>query len=336
MGATRSGSPREVNPAGDRRAALPGTVARMPAETYPWDRPLGARVVGDGLVELRVWAPGDERRVTVRIARAEHELADEGFGVRSAVVPARPGDDYWLTLDGKRLPDPASRWQPRGLRGASRVVDHRASRGPTTASSRPPLRDAVLYELHVGTFTRRGHVRRRRSRTCRSSRELGVTAHRADAGRRVPRRATAGATTASTSRAAHSAYGGPEGLQRLVDAAHARRPRRDPRRRLQPRRRQRQRRRSRRSAPTSPTSTRRSGAARSTTTTPAATRCASGCCRAPRAGSATSTSTACASTRSTRSSTPAPTHVLAEIAERVHDRPAACVIAESRPQRPAR
>ncbi len=59
----------------------------MPPQTYPWDRPLGARVVGDGLVEVRVWAPGDARRVTVRIARAEHELAEEGLGVRSAVVP---------------------------------------------------------------------------------------------------------------------------------------------------------------------------------------------------------------------------------------------------------
>ena len=156
MGATRSGSPREVNPAGDRRAALPGTVARMPAATYPWDRPLGARVIGDGLVEVRVWAPGDERRVTVRIARAEHELVDEGLGVRSAVVPARPGDDYWLTLDGKRFPDPASRWQPRGLRGASRVVDHQGFSWTDDSFEPAPMLDAVLYELHVGTFTPEG------------------------------------------------------------------------------------------------------------------------------------------------------------------------------------
>ena len=138
-----------------------GTFPRMPADTYPWDRPLGARVAGDGLVEVRVWAPGDERRVTVRIARAEHELTDEGLGVRSAVVPGRPGDDYWLTLDGKRFPDPASRWQPRGLRGASRVVDHQGfswtddSFEGGAAARRGALR-AARRHVH-----RRGHVRRR-------------------------------------------------------------------------------------------------------------------------------------------------------------------------------
>ena len=275
---------------------------------------------------MRVWAPGDERRVTVRIARAEHELIDEGFGVRSAVVPGRPGDDYWLTLDGKRFPDPASRWQPRGLRGASRVVDHQGFSWTDDGFEAAPLRDAVLYELHVGTFTAEGtfdavipHLEELRA--------LGVTAIELMPVAEFPGRHGWGYDGVYLS-AAHSAYGGPEGLQRLVDAAHGTGlavildvvynhvgasgtkaleafgsyftdqvrhvlgPRDQlRRRRLRPRARV-------------------------------------GARRAPRAGSATSTSTACASTRSTRSTTRAPTHVLAQIAERVQ-KAGGVVIAES-------
>ena len=72
-------------------------------------------------MELRAWAPCAEQ-VHVRVAGADHELADEGFGVRAARVEAAPGDDYWLVLDGQRLPDPCSRWQPEGIRGPSRVL----------------------------------------------------------------------------------------------------------------------------------------------------------------------------------------------------------------------
>ena len=92
------------------------------AEEYPWERPLGARVVDDALVEFRTWAPAAQR-AAVRVRGAEHDLSDEGYGVRSARLPAQAGDDYWLVLDGKRLPDPASRSQPEGLRGPARVGD---------------------------------------------------------------------------------------------------------------------------------------------------------------------------------------------------------------------
>ncbi|MGZ8635209.1 MAG: malto-oligosyltrehalose trehalohydrolase, partial [Solirubrobacteraceae bacterium] len=92
------------------------------AEEYPWERALGASVVDDAVVEFRAWAPAAQR-LAVRVRGADHALADDGFGVRSARVAASPGDDYWLLLDGTRVPDPASRWQPDGLRGPSRVVD---------------------------------------------------------------------------------------------------------------------------------------------------------------------------------------------------------------------
>src|SRR6201989_3465436 len=128
----------------------------MAGGEYPWERPLGAVPGGDGTVELRGWAPPPER-VDVRVRGADHELRPEGFGVRSARVQAAAGDDYVFVLDGRELPDPASRHQPEGLRGPSRVVDPRAFAWTDRGWGRPAEpEDAVLYELHVGTFTPEG------------------------------------------------------------------------------------------------------------------------------------------------------------------------------------
>src|SRR5918911_4882130 len=128
----------------------------MAGAVYPWDRMLGAVPGGDGTVEFRVWAPHPER-VDVRVDGRDHELRDEGRGVRSAVVPARAGDDYVFVLDGRELPDPASRWQPAGLRGPSRVVDAAAFAWTDGGwHGGAELQDAVLYELHIGTFTPEG------------------------------------------------------------------------------------------------------------------------------------------------------------------------------------
>ena len=124
------------------------------AEQYPWERPLGASVIDDALVEFRAWAPAAQR-VAVRVRGADHELADEGFGVRSARVAASAGDDYWpcstaaparprLALAARRAERALGRRGPRHLR-----LDRRGFR----AAAR---RDLVFYELHVGTFTPRG------------------------------------------------------------------------------------------------------------------------------------------------------------------------------------
>ena len=211
-------------------------------------------------------------------------------------------------VDGIEFPDPATRWQPRrACAGRSRLLDPARSRGPTTASRRPRSRDSVLYELHVGTFTRRGHVRRRDPAPARPARARRSPTIELMPVAEFPGRHGWGYDGVYIS-AAHDPLRRPaRASQRLVDAAHARGPRGAARRRLQPRRRLRHAGRWRRSAPTSPSHYetpwgRGDELRRRATPTPSA----SGCCRAPSSGSATSTSTACGSTRSTRSSTPAP------------------------------
>jgi maltooligosyltrehalose trehalohydrolase len=177
---------------------------------------LGAIPVADGLVQFRVWTP-DARRVEVRVRGGVHELEQEGDGTWSAVVIAEVGDDYVYALDGGRdLPDPCSRFQPEGIRGPSRVVD--ISAFEIAPFGGVALGELVLYELHVGTCTQEGtfdaaipHLR--------GLRELGVTAVELMPVATFPGERNWGYDGVYTY-APHAAYGGPEGLARLVDAAH--------------------------------------------------------------------------------------------------------------------
>jgi maltooligosyltrehalose trehalohydrolase len=181
--------------------------------TYPWDRPLGAFPRSDGTVEVRVWAPRADA-VAVRIGGADHPLEPIGHGIREAVVPGAVGDDYVFVLDGEPLPDPCSRWQPEGLRGPSRVFAP-ARPGPGPGLS---LGDAILYELHVGTFSPEGTFDAAIPYLAELA-ELGVTAVEVMPIAEFPGRHGWGYDGVYLN-AAHSAYGGPEAFERFVRAAH--------------------------------------------------------------------------------------------------------------------
>lgn len=110
----------------------------------------------DGTTTFRVWAPRASRvdLLQGRDATALQPGDDGWFALR---VPAAHGDDYRFRLDdGPARPDPAARWLPEGVHAASRVLD--PGRFPWTDRGwrAPPLSAAVIYELHVGTFTPAG------------------------------------------------------------------------------------------------------------------------------------------------------------------------------------
>lgn len=183
----------------------------------PWERRLGATPRDDDCV-VRVWAPR-AGRVAVRTPGGDHLLADAGHGVHEGAVPLAPSDHYWILLDGEALPDPCSRWQPEGICGPSRVLDPGAFHWTDTEWPGTDLEQLVLYELHVGTFTPEGsfdavvpHLS--------ELRDLGVGAIELMPVGEFPGARGWGYDGVQIS-AAFSGYGGPHGLQRLVDAAHA-------------------------------------------------------------------------------------------------------------------
>jgi maltooligosyltrehalose trehalohydrolase len=179
-------------------------------------RRLGASPVGRDAAEFAVWAP-HARAVAVRLGDREHPLGQEDDGVWAGELPASPDDDYRLVLEGEAAwPDPCSRSQPDGVRGPSRVLDTCAfeiAPGP-----RLRLDELVLYELHVGTFSPEGTFEGVIPRLA-ALRALGVTAIELMPVATFPGRRGWGYDGLYTS-APHPAYGGPEGLARLVDAAH--------------------------------------------------------------------------------------------------------------------
>jgi hypothetical protein len=127
--------------------------------------PVGAEVVPGGGVQFRVWAPA-RRRVEVvfaapggRPAGLELELEREpGGGYFSGfAATAAAGDLYRFRLDGgDAFPDPASRFQPDGPHGPSRVVDPAAYRWRDAGWRGAVRQGQVIYEMHVGTLTREG------------------------------------------------------------------------------------------------------------------------------------------------------------------------------------
>ena len=121
----------------------------------------GVEIVEGGAPHARVWAPR-RRRVEIVGAAGRSKswaLTREEDGYFSGELDGlRPGDRYWVRLDGgdRLLPDPASRYQPEGPHGPSMVVDPSTFAWTDGGWRGIPPHGQVVYEMHVGTFTADG------------------------------------------------------------------------------------------------------------------------------------------------------------------------------------
>jgi maltooligosyltrehalose trehalohydrolase len=166
-----------------------------------------------------VWAPSATSVAMVTAdQRVEMHRAERGWWrVELSAELSHP--DYGFSLDGgEPLPDPRSPYQPHGVHGLSRPVDHSAFAWRYARWRQAPLSSAIIYELHVGTFTpagtfdaaadRLGHLR-----------DLGVTHVEL-----MPVAEFSGARgwgyDGVDLYAPHHSYGGPDAMKRFVDAAH--------------------------------------------------------------------------------------------------------------------
>ncbi len=188
-----------------------------------WKLDFGTCSLAGGGVGFRVWAPSAEN-LRVRLLGSEGdrvfalEAVENGFftGVDSG---ACPGEDYLFRFpDGSERPDPASRWQPQGVHGPSRILDPGAFAWRDSAWQGLPLEDYVIYELHVGTFTPEGTFAAIIPRLDYLL-ELGITALELMPVAQFPGERNWGYDGVYPF-APQNSYGGPEGLKELVHACH--------------------------------------------------------------------------------------------------------------------
>lgn len=177
----------------------------------------------DGGARFRLWAPAQQEMSLVAegsgAAFPMHQTGDGWFEVETDAVKVDEGYRFLLP-GGMRVPDPAARAQISDVHGPSRLVDPKAYRWKTAGWKGRPWEETVFYELHTGAFTEAGTFDGVQSRLDRLL-DLGITCIEL-----MPVAQFAGnhgwGYDGVLPYAPHIAYGGPEGLKRLIDAAHER------------------------------------------------------------------------------------------------------------------
>ncbi len=169
---------------------------------------------------FEVWAPRAST-LEVKIGNKKFALEKRDRGWWSAgVKEAGPGTDYGFVIDGLEppLPDPRTQWQPHGVHGESRVVDPAAFAWSDRGWQAPPLSSALIYELHVGTFTPEGTLKAAEGRID-YLKDLGVTHVELMPLANFPGKRGWGYDGVDLY-AIFNAYGEPDDLKHFVDACH--------------------------------------------------------------------------------------------------------------------
>ncbi len=166
-----------------------------------------------------VWAP-KAHTVAVRVDSAAHTLRQDAHGWwKGQAEEANPGAEYSFEIDGAEpIPDPRSCFQPHGIHGPSQLIDNAEFEWTDAHWQAKPLASAIVYELHIGTFTPEGTFLSAIDRLPHLV-NLGVTHLEI-----MPVNEFSGSYgwgyDGVDLYAPHHAYGGPEDLKRLVDACH--------------------------------------------------------------------------------------------------------------------
>ena len=189
------------------------------------EMPFGPRRLPDGRTQFRLWAPAQKApRLQLSDGRTEHLLtmqAGEAGWFAVTAETALPGQTYRFRLDdGLCVPDPASRFQPADIHGPSELLDPAAYRWQHADWRGRPWEEVVLYELHVGSFSPEGSYEGVIQRLDHLV-DLGVTAIELMPLADFPGQRNWGYDGVLPF-APDSAYGRPEDLKRLIDAAHGR------------------------------------------------------------------------------------------------------------------
>ncbi|HUE70610.1 MAG TPA: malto-oligosyltrehalose trehalohydrolase [Pirellulaceae bacterium] len=197
----------------------------MPVAESLRARQVGALRTAAGSVRWRLWAPrhsavrlvlgmGDDRQILPMAAEGDGYHSLELAGIASGTRYA-----YKIGDGSQDLPDPASRWQPDGVHRPSAVFFPDEFAWHDSLWRGLSMRDLVIYEIHVGTFTPEGTFAAVIERLAQLK-ELGVTAIEIMPAMQFPGTRNWGYDGVHPY-AVQNSYGGPLGLLQLVDAAHA-------------------------------------------------------------------------------------------------------------------
>lgn len=168
---------------------------------------------------FRIWAPqADNVQLSIQDKNIIN-LYPKAYGYwETSTTEINENDQYWVILDGKQLPDPASIYQPEGVHGPSQAVN--LNPRPTEKNwQNIPLRDYIIYELHIGTFSDSGDFKGLTEKLDHLI-ELGITAIEL-----MPVAAFAGERNWGYDGvfpfAVQTSYGGPKALQQLIALCHS-------------------------------------------------------------------------------------------------------------------
>jgi len=173
--------------------------------------------------EFGVWAP-NATRLAIKIGEMLYPMSGPDYSGwwKAPVEAATSGTDYAFLLndDPTPYPDPRGLWQAHGVHGPSRLYDHKLFAWSDDRWQGPPLSGAILYEMHVGTFTAEGTFDAAIERLDYLF-EVGITHIELMPVVEFPGKYGWGYDGVALF-AVNNQYGGPDGLKRFVDACHSR------------------------------------------------------------------------------------------------------------------
>ena len=191
--------------------------------------PIGAEVIGKDETHFRVWAP-KAREIDVVLEDGTssepifYPLTPEADGYFSGIANIGAGTRYWFRVNSseKFYPDPASRFQPDGPHGPSCIVDPRQF--PWTNAQWPgpaaaELKGQVIYEMHIGTFTKEGTWRAAAEQLPEMAR-IGITVVEMMPVADFPGKFGWGYDGVNLFAPSHL-YGTPDDLRAFIDRAHS-------------------------------------------------------------------------------------------------------------------
>ena len=188
--------------------------------------PIGAELIGEGDAHFRIWAPkAREIGVVLEDAAGAKQkfcsLTPEQGGYFSSEVSVSAGARYRFQVNGGEnfYPDPASRFQPDGPHGSSCVIDPTKFRWNDAEWPGLEMQNQIIYEMHVGTFTKEGTWRAAAQQLSELAR-IGITVIEMMPVAEFPGRFGWGYDGVDLFAPSHL-YGNPDDLRAFVDRAHS-------------------------------------------------------------------------------------------------------------------